>query len=69
MVRWLQASPAGTLLMCHPADRIAPDDAIGAARLWEFDLLRSADFAQLLSSARVRLVRGSTLYMALRDAS
>jgi predicted glycoside hydrolase/deacetylase ChbG (UPF0249 family) len=69
MARWLQASPAGTLLMCHPADRIAPDDAIGAARLWEFDLLRSADFAQLLSSARVRLVRGSTLYTALRDAS
>lgn len=64
MLHWLQTSPAGTLLMCHPAEQAEPGDEIGAARTWEFDFLRSEDFSRLLSSADVHLVRGTGLYTA-----
>jgi predicted glycoside hydrolase/deacetylase ChbG (UPF0249 family) len=67
MAGWLNGIAAGTLLMCHPgmvADA-ADNDSIAAARQREFAFLGSDAFAQQLVSARVRLVRGSTLYPLL----
>lgn len=64
MQHWLQTSPAGTLIMCHPADQADPGDEIGLARAWEFNFLRSDDFRRALSSASVNLARGAGLYTA-----
>jgi predicted glycoside hydrolase/deacetylase ChbG (UPF0249 family) len=58
---WLAAAPAGSILMCHPARELAPGDAIGAARVREFDYLSSADFPAALARTGVRLVRGTHL--------
>jgi len=68
MARWLGASPAGTVLMCHPgtgeADAAAPPDPIADARPREWAHLGSATFADQLAAADATLVRGSTLYTA-----
>jgi predicted glycoside hydrolase/deacetylase ChbG (UPF0249 family) len=37
---WLREAPAGAILMCHPATRAEPDDAIGPARVREFEFWR-----------------------------
>lgn len=58
MTRWLSLAPAGSLIMCHPAATLQADDAIGAARLREFEVLGSAEFASDLSGAGVALSRG-----------
>jgi len=58
---WLAVAPAGSVLMCHPARELVPDDAIGAARVREFDYLSSADFPTALAYNGVRLVRGASL--------
>lgn len=55
---WLRGAPADSIIMCHPAQTLAPDDVIGAARVREFAYLSSADFAAALVKAGVRLVRG-----------
>lgn len=55
---WLSASPAGSILMCHPALSIEPGDAIGVARAQEFAYLSGADFPAALARAQVQLVRG-----------
>lgn len=55
---WLRGAPADSIIMCHPAQTLAPDDVIGAARVREFTYLSSADFAAALAKAGVRLVRG-----------
>lgn len=59
MADWLAGAPVASLIMCHPACAHEPGDAIGAARLREFDYLRSAEFAAALAQAGVRLVRGA----------
>ena len=64
MQRWLRAAPAGTVLMCHPAERAGADDPIGAARVREGAYLASAAFAQALADAGVRLARGHLLFTA-----
>ena len=67
MAGWLGTSPAGTVLMCHPAHgdvHVEDHDPISAARSWEFRHLRSAAFEAQCEAAGVRLVRGSTLYRA-----
>ncbi|NMM91476.1 hypothetical protein B2J88_45485 [Rhodococcus sp. SRB_17] len=64
MQRWLRTAPAGTVLMCHPAERADADDAIGAARAREGAYLASAAFAQALAAADVRLARGHDLFPA-----
>lgn len=64
MARWLQQAPAGTVLMCHPADGVGADDTIGPARAWEHAYLASDAFAQALADADVRLARGNALFTA-----
>ena len=64
MQRWLRDAPAGTVLMCHPAERADADDPIGAARAREGAYLASAAFPQALDYARVRLARGHLLFIA-----
>lgn len=56
---WLAGAPAYSIIMCHPAQTLAPDDVIGAARTREFAYLSSADFPAALAKARVQLVRGA----------
>lgn len=65
MAHWLAASPAGTLLMCHPGGPPATGDGsdpIASARQWEWAHLASAAFAAQCATAGVELVRGSALY-------
>lgn len=59
MDRWLHDAPAGAVIMCHPAARAGPGDALGAARVWEYDYLASDAFPQALARAAVALARGS----------
>lgn len=61
MQGWLRAAPAGTIIMCHPAQAAEPDDPIGVARADEFAYLSGTDFSQALAQAGVQLVRGLTL--------
>ena len=69
MARWLAGSPAGTVLMCHPAHgQPGPQDApdpIGAARRREYAHLASPQFQHQLDSAGIKLQRGSELYSLL----
>ena len=62
MSDWLQTSPEGTLLMCHPAQGVEANDAIGQARLREYNYLGSAEFQAQLQTHGIQLVRGSDLY-------
>jgi len=55
---WLNAAPAGSIIMCHPALSPEPGDVIGVARAQEFAYFSSADFPVALAQARVQLVRG-----------
>jgi predicted glycoside hydrolase/deacetylase ChbG (UPF0249 family) len=64
MSHWLQTSPEGCLIMCHPSSQSVSDDGPGPARLREFDYLKSDAFLQALSHAQVRLARGSDLYIS-----
>lgn len=58
MAGWLHSSPAGAILMCHPALQAEAGDGIGAARAQEFSYLGGADFPLALANAGVELVRG-----------
>jgi predicted glycoside hydrolase/deacetylase ChbG (UPF0249 family) len=58
----LQAQQDGGLIMCHPALSAEAGDAIGQARVWEFEYLSSDDFAHDLRAAGLHLVRGSALH-------
>ncbi len=63
MREWLtQARVDGGVIMCHPARRVEPDDAIGAARVWEYDYLASDALAHDLSAAGVFVARGGALH-------
>jgi hypothetical protein len=63
MREWLtQARVDGGVIMCHPARRVEPDDAIGAARVWEYDYLASDALAHDLSAAGVYVARGGALH-------
>jgi predicted glycoside hydrolase/deacetylase ChbG (UPF0249 family) len=62
MSDWLQTSPEGTLLMCHPAQGIEAHDSIGPARLREYRHLAGAEFQAQLQTHGIELVRGSDLY-------
>ena len=59
MARWLATAPAGTIIMCHPAQGALDvgdvDDDITAARQWEFDYLASDAFERDLAAAGVAL--------------
>lgn len=58
MAGWLQTTPAGAIIMCHPAWQVEPGDSIGAARAQEFSYLSGADFPLALAESGVELVRG-----------
>lgn len=58
MARWLARAPAGSILMCHPAQAAEPGDEIGIARAQEFAYLASSAFADALQHAHVTVVRG-----------
>jgi chitin disaccharide deacetylase len=65
MARWLQDTPAGGIIMCHPARHAAALDEIGAARVWEHGYLASDAFAQALAQAGVALSRGAPVLAVL----
>jgi predicted glycoside hydrolase/deacetylase ChbG (UPF0249 family) len=63
---WLARAPARAVLMCHPAqgrdDAADPfADAIAPARQWEFEVLGSAAFGEMLTRRGVALARGSAV--------
>jgi len=58
MQAWLHAAPAGSIIMCHPAQAAEPDDVIAMARAQEFAYLMGTDFPAALERERARLVRG-----------
>jgi predicted glycoside hydrolase/deacetylase ChbG (UPF0249 family) len=62
MAHWLQTSPEGGLIMCHPSSQAQADDGPGPARTREFGYLRSDEFLQALTHARVRIARGTGLF-------
>ena len=67
MAHWLAASPAGTVLMCHPGGAPAAGDApdpIATARQWECAHLAGPAFAAECATAGVERVRGRALYPA-----
>lgn len=59
MAQWLRKAPAGSIIMCHPAQGALDvgdvDDGIAHARQWEFDYLTSDAFAQALVAAHVNV--------------
>jgi predicted glycoside hydrolase/deacetylase ChbG (UPF0249 family) len=59
--RWLQVGPDGSVLMCHPARAAAGDDPIGPARMMEYAILASPEFAAALRQAGVVPVNGAAL--------
>lgn len=61
MANWLKVVPAGSIIMCHPAQAAEPSDVIGIARAQEFAYLGGPEFAVALADARVQLVRGGSL--------
>ena len=55
---WLREAPPGAVLMCHPAAQADADDAIGAARLREFDCWRGEAARVALAGANAVPARG-----------
>lgn len=55
---WLRDAPACAVLMCHPAAQAEADDAIGAARLREFDCWRGEAASAALAGANAVPARG-----------
>ena len=62
MVQWLQSTPEGGIIMCHPAAQAEAGDEIGPARVWEYAYLASDAFSAALTQANVRLCQGAQLH-------
>lgn len=58
MARWLAQAPAGSIIMCHPAQACEPGDEIGVSRVQEFAYLAGPEFTVALDKAGVLPVRG-----------
>jgi hypothetical protein len=58
MARWLAQAPAGSIIMCHPAQACEPGDEIGVSRVQEFAYLAGPEFASALQQAHVTPARG-----------
>jgi len=58
MARWLAQTPAGAIIMCHPAQACEPGDEIGVSRVQEFAYLAGPEFVAALATAGVVPVRG-----------
>ena len=52
--RWLSAAQEGDLIMCHPATRAVPGDALGAQRPAEFQAWKSEEAGAWLRQYRVQ---------------
>jgi predicted glycoside hydrolase/deacetylase ChbG (UPF0249 family) len=52
---WLAAAVDGDVMMCHAAPEAPVDDAIGAARRWEYEVLTGDAFGELLAVEGVRV--------------
>lgn len=52
---WFAAAVDGDLMMCHAAPAAPADDAIGAARQWEYEVLAGAEFGELLAAEGIRV--------------
>ena len=67
MQAWLQNLPTPShngdvpIIMCHPAVGAQADDAIGDARVREYNYFTSADFVSHLQQFGVQLCRGQSL--------
>ena len=68
MQRWLARTPHGAIVMCHPAQAAEPDDEIGVARAQELAYLSSPEFALVLQSAKLSLVRGRDVHPPLKSS-
>lgn len=55
MRKWLSLADNGALMMCHPADSIVKNDAIGAQRPIEFAYLSSEEFKSDLAEFGIHL--------------
>jgi predicted glycoside hydrolase/deacetylase ChbG (UPF0249 family) len=55
--QWLPTAGDGDLLMCHPATRLVPGDAIAPARVWEYQVLAGPAFGALLAREGLRVGR------------
>ena len=55
---WLRDAPAGAVLMCHPAAQAEAGDAIGAARLREFEVWGGEAASAALARTNSRPARG-----------
>ncbi len=58
---WLAQAQDGSLMMCHPALAPVPDDPISAARMIEFSVLQSDDFAAWTADAGIDLMPMSAI--------
>lgn len=61
MQAWLAQVQPGSLLMCHPAAGVMPNDAIAAQRPVECAYLLSDAFVQALQARRLRVHQGAQL--------
>jgi predicted glycoside hydrolase/deacetylase ChbG (UPF0249 family) len=66
MAGWLHSAPAGSIIMCHPAEGLAAQDAIAAARVREFDYLAGPAFPAALEKAQVALATYPSITRAVK---
>jgi predicted glycoside hydrolase/deacetylase ChbG (UPF0249 family) len=64
MAGWLSDVPAGSIIMCHPAQSAEGGDGIGPARVWEHTYLSGSDFPAALAAAGVEVARGRDALLA-----
>lgn len=69
MKSWLQAGPAGSVFMCHPATQAPAADPIALARIMEYGYLASDEFAADLREANIALVTGKSLFNDATNAA
>ncbi|MSQ57674.1 MAG: ChbG/HpnK family deacetylase [Limnohabitans sp.] len=62
MKQWLHSASHGTIIMCHPASAVSPNDVHGTTRIDEYEYLASDAFNQDLLHSKTQLKRGSALY-------
>lgn len=55
MCAWLSLAQENSLIMCHPAQAIVAEDAIGHQRPIEYDYLMSQEFLSDLDESEIRL--------------
>ena len=59
---WLKDLPRGSVLMCHPAKRIHAQSPTPMASVWEYEVLSSEGFPQLLDETMTEIARGQFVF-------